>query len=350
MKKIYTFLTAFVLTAAPEAMAITVDDLVGEYSTATDGKTKLTASGIIGTALDFKEYVTTVKKVDETTVLICNFANCNVDITAKVNLEEKTLEITDRTFPLTGIGFSFRPYAENDGKLTQDVEGTITGSFNDDATEIKIGKFGMFYGSSETSSWYCYGSSTLTPKKADGTALKTFTASYTIDGWSDYASGTCSVEVFENHFLLKDFMKEGKSIKFTYDDGDKTISMKDPVFTFGSPSYVNSGNGAWYTSYIADKDALVFYPEYKKCSYSIDDKGGKMIIYCEYYKNENDLKPAILFSTSIVWGEAASGIADVKCESLDNSNAIYNLQGMRVNAKNLKKGIYIVNGKKVWFE
>lgn len=70
MKKFYTFLTAFVLAAAPEAMAITVDDLVGEYSTATDGKTKLTASGISSTVLDFKEYVTTVKKVDETTVLI----------------------------------------------------------------------------------------------------------------------------------------------------------------------------------------------------------------------------------------------------------------------------------------
>ena len=50
MKKLYLLITALLIAAAPKTMAITVDDLVGEYSTKTDGSTKLTAGGIQGVA------------------------------------------------------------------------------------------------------------------------------------------------------------------------------------------------------------------------------------------------------------------------------------------------------------
>ena len=53
MKKLYILITALLIAAAPKTMAITVDDLVGEYSTKTDGSTKLTAGGIQGTTQSF---------------------------------------------------------------------------------------------------------------------------------------------------------------------------------------------------------------------------------------------------------------------------------------------------------
>ena len=40
-------------------------------------------------------------------------------------------------------------------------------------------------------------------------------------------------------------------------------------------------------------------------------------------------------------------IEGITMEALTNADAIYTLSGIRVNANNLKKGIYIVNGKKV---
>ncbi len=349
MKKLYTLLTALVLAAAPKAMAVTVDDLVGEYTTATEGKTKLSAGGLGGTFVDFEKYTTTIEKVDDATILINNFANCNVKITAKVNLEAKTLEITDKTFPLSGIGFSFRPYAENDGKITQVVEGTITGSFNDDGTEIKIGKYGMFFGNAETSGCYCYGSSTLTPKQAEGAPLKTFSATYTNEGWEAYPSGTCNIAMYEDYFLLKDYPTEGKSVKFTYNAGTQKISMKDPVYTYGSPSYVNPGEGAWYVSMVINDDALAFSPNYKLCSYSIDENGGKMLIYADYYSHYKDLKPKAVFTATIEWGTVPSGIDDIDAGRNTDAAAqgIYSLQGIRMNAANLKKGIYVINGKKV---
>ena len=104
MKKLYILITALLIAAAPKTMAITVDDLVGEYSTKTDGSTKLTAGGIQGTAQSFDTYTMTIKKVDDKTVTFTNFANCNVDLTATVDLENKTFTFTSQTLRISGIG------------------------------------------------------------------------------------------------------------------------------------------------------------------------------------------------------------------------------------------------------
>ena len=53
MKKFYLFITALLVAAAPKAMAITVDDLVGEDRAGTEGKTKLTAGGPQGRSSPF---------------------------------------------------------------------------------------------------------------------------------------------------------------------------------------------------------------------------------------------------------------------------------------------------------
>ena len=42
----------------------------------------------------------------------------------------------------------------------------------------------------------------------------------------------------------------------------------------------------------------------------------------------------------------ALGISEI-LDSIDEDAVVYNLQGLRVNAKNLPAGIYVVNGKKV---
>ena len=132
MKKVYLFITALLFAAAPKTMAITVDDLVGEYSTATEGSTKLTAGGIQGTASSFDTYTMTIEKVDDNTITFTNFANCNVDMTATVDLAAKTFTFTSQTFPLSGIGFAFRPYTMDGTTVTCIEDQAVTGSFNDD--------------------------------------------------------------------------------------------------------------------------------------------------------------------------------------------------------------------------
>ena len=345
MKKFYLIITAMLLAAAPKAMAITVDDLVGEYSTKTEGSTKLTAGGIQGTAQSFDTYTMNIEKVDDNTIRFTNFANCNVDMTATVDINAKTFTFTSSTFPLSGLGFAFLPYTM-DGTTVKPVEGTqVTGSFNDDATEIIINEWAMFYGAQGSRTAYAYGKSVLTPPRADDAPLKTFEATYDNGTWTTAQSGTCHIDVYEDYYVLRDYVKEGSKIKFTYNAETMKISMKEPVYTWGSPSYVNPGTGAWYLSFLVDKDAIAFSPDYKLSAFDIDENGGTMVIYSDYYKNFNDLNPVAVFTATIKWGTGGTGIEAAAADASAEADApAYNLQGMKV--KPTRGMLYIRNGKK----
>lgn len=344
MKKVYLFITALLFAAAPKTMAITVDDLVGEYSTVTEGSTKLTAGGIQGTASSFDTYTMTIKKVDDNTITFTNFANCNVDMTATVDLDNKTFTFTSQTFPMSGIGFAFRPYTMDGTTVTCVEDQAVTGSFNDDASEIKINEWAVFYGGQGSRTAYANGTSVLKPKKADDAPLKTFTATYDNGTWTTAQSGSCYIDVYEDHFVLRDYVKEGSKIQFTYNADTKKISMKEPVYTWGSPSYVNPGIGAWYLSFVIDNDCIAFSPDYKKSTFDIDENGGTMVIYADYYKNYNDLNPEAVFTTTIKWGTGgpSTGILSIE-EAKESKTATFNLGGMKVKSVN---GLIIRNGKK----
>ena len=345
MKKFYLFITALLVAAAPKAMAITVDDLVGEYKTVTEGKTKLTAGGIQGTESSFDTYIMTVKKVDDATITLTNFANCNVDMTATVDLETMTFTITDKQFPHSGMGFAFRPYTMDGSKVTPVEDAQVTGSFNASATEIIINEWAAFYGAQGSRTAYAYGKSTLTPKTAGEAPLKTFTATYDNGTWTTAQSGSCFIDVFSDHYVLRDYVKEGKEISFTYNAETKKISMKEPVYTYGSPSYVSPGNGAWYLSFVVDNDVIAFSPDYKKSTFDIDEEGGTMVIYSDYYKNYNDLNPVAVFTATIKWGDGGPSTGVSSVEVADDDDApVYNLSGMRV--KPVRGSLYIRNGKK----
>ena len=345
MKKFYLFITALLVAAAPKAMAITVDDLVGEYKTVTEGKTKLTAGGIQGTESSFDTYIMTVKKVDDKTITLTNFANCNVDMTATVDLETMTFTITDNQFPINGVGFAFRPYTMDGIKVTPVEYAPVTGSLNASSTEIKINEWAAFYGAQGSRTAYAYGKSTLTPKTAGEAPLKTFTATYDNGTWTTAQSGSCFIDVFSDHYVLRDYVKEGKEISFTYNDEPKKISMKEPVYTYGSPSYVSPGNGAWYLSFVVENDAIAFSPDYKESSFDIGEEGGTMVICSDYYKNYNDLNPAADYTATIKWGDGGPSTGITSVESTDNADApVYNLSGMRV--KPVRGSLYIRNGKK----
>lgn len=345
MKKFYLFITALLVAAAPKAMAITVDDLVGEYKTVTEGTTKLTAGGIQGTESSFDTYIMTVKKVDDATITLTNFANCNVDMTATVDLETMTFTITDKQFPINGVGFALRPYTMDGIKVTPVEDAQVTGSFNASATEIKINEWAAFYGQEGSRTAYAHGKSTLTPKTADEAPLKTFTATYDNGTWTTAQSGSCFIDVFSDHYVLRDYVKEGKEISFTYNDETKKISMKESMYSYWSPIYVSSGDGAWYLSYFVDNDAIVFYPYYKLSTFDIDEEGGTMVIYSEYYKYYNDKDPVDVYTATIKWGDGGPSTGVSSVEVADDDDApVYNLSGMRV--KPVRGSLYIRNGKK----
>ena len=344
MKKLYLLITALLIAAAPKTMAITVDDLVGEYSTKTDGSTKLTAGGIQGVAQSFDTYTMTIKKVDDNTVTFTNFANCNVDLTATVDLENKTFTFTSQTFPISGIGFAFRPYTMNGTKVECVEDAPVTGSFNDDASEIKINEWAVFWSAQGSRTAYANGTSVLTPQKAADAPLKSFEASYDNGTWETAKSGTCAIDVYEDYFVLRDYVKAGSKIKFTYNAETKKISMKEPVYTYGSPSFVNPGNGAWYLSFIVENDAIAFSPDYKLSTFDIDENGGTMVIYADYYKNYNDLNPVAVYTTTITWGTGgpSTGVDAVEMQN-DSNVATFNLAGMKTKSG---RGIVIRGGKK----
>ena len=345
MKKFYLFITALLVAAAPKAMAITVDDLVGEYKTVTEGKTKLTAGGIQGVESSFDTYTMTIKKVDDKTITFTNFANCNVDMTATVDLETMTFSITDKQFPIGGIGFAFRPYTMEGSTVTPVEDALVTGSFNASASEITINEWAVFYGAEGSRTAYAYGKSTLTPQTAGDAPLKTFTATYDNGTWTTAQSGSCYIDVFDDHYVLRDYVKEGKEIKFTYNAETKKISMKDAVYTWGSPSYVNPGTGAWYLSFVVENDAIAFSPDFKNSSFDIGEEGGTMVICSDYYQNSNDLKPVAVYTATIKWGDGGPSTGITSVESTDNADApVYNLSGMKV--KPVSGGLYIRNGKK----
>ena len=53
--------------------------------------------------------------------------------------------------------------------------------------------------------------------------------------------------------------------------------------------------------------------------------------------------PALLFDDNEITG--IENLTPAQGEA--NNGAVYNLQGVRMNGKNLQKGLYIINGKKV---
>lgn len=65
------------------------------------------------------------------------------------------------------------------------------------------------------------------------------------------------------------------------------------------------------------------------------------------FEGNNYFKPATASYKLIVINEPVDAINSISADCLNDSDKVFNLQGQRVNAKQLKKGIYVVNGKKV---
>ena len=59
--------------------------------------------------------------------------------------------------------------------------------------------------------------------------------------------------------------------------------------------------------------------------------------------HKEDLLPQL---TVVYKKSSATGISEVITEMVNASDAVYNLQGVRMNSKNLPAGIYVKNGKK----
>lgn len=73
---------------------------------------------------------------------------------------------------------------------------------------------------------------------------------------------------------------------------------------------------------------------------------GETIITATFAGN-NYFKPASASYKLTVVNNPVDAIGRITADSLSDNDHVYNLQGQRVGAKQLKKGVYVVNGKKV---
>lgn len=66
------------------------------------------------------------------------------------------------------------------------------------------------------------------------------------------------------------------------------------------------------------------------------------------HDNSNDFNGAVTFTFTIAGGQTPTAIAEVKSEELKvKSSGYYNLNGQRISPAALRKGVVIINGKKV---
>ena len=50
----------------------------------------------------------------------------------------------------------------------------------------------------------------------------------------------------------------------------------------------------------------------------------------------------------LVIGDGETSIEEIDMEMFSDASAVYDLSGYRMNEKNMKRGIFIVNGKKIF--
>lgn len=158
--------------------------------------------------------------------------------------------------------------------------------------------------------------------------------------FSTWNTGSATLTAYESVYILSDFVT-AKDIRFTVDGTTKEIVPANADYAH-SEEYP----GYWYYGLTSDYDCIGLYTLEGMSSFSGDSNGGTFTLAYEYYASYEDENPAYSGTLTVTWN--ASGVTAVTFGDEKADQAIYSLGGRRVPAADvLKKGIYIINKKKV---
>lgn len=124
--------------------------------------------------------------------------------------------------------------------------------------------------------------------------------------------------------------RDGVTVTFTITNASEEVEFEKTIEIANNKSWGNSKGAAW-DDYSFETDALSKGLKYLTITFN-----------CSTNKNTANIAN-LKFSP-----KGATGIQEIQAEAQQNAKMeIYTLDGRKVNAANLQKGIYIVNGKKV---
>ena len=115
---------------------------------------------------------------------------------------------------------------------------------------------------------------------------------------------------------------------------DPEILADNMLYGYDKETMIDGPENCKYYKLAVGEDGVGFYPANQECGPFLS-KGGKA------YLAVPEALAASFFNF-----DGATGIKGMTATDAANE-AVYNLQGVRMDAKNLQKGIYIVNGKKI---
>ncbi len=158
-------------------------------------------------------------------------------------------------------------------------------------------------------------------------------------GENNEYGATIAVASDLSYVIIKDWTGES--------DANNVVNAKLMLDADGNVQSINGyGDSGWgiETGTVEDDGyyCVYVYPSYSYVEFTAED-GSEGAGYFYIY---TFAEPAGYKSINFYWpGEAPTGISTVKTSV--NDNAVYNLNGVRMNSDNLPKGVYIINGKKV---
>lgn len=139
--------------------------------------------------------------------------------------------------------------------------------------------------------------------------------------------------------LLTSFDAQGKSNADLTSDalGEYTTAEKWTSYVDVTEAVKGLADGAFVILLAKDKDEANSTQIFAKEATDVTNKKDASVTFAAA-----DLVPQL---TIVYENKAATGISEVKAEAVA-SDAVFNLQGVRMNGKNLPAGIYVKNGKK----
>lgn len=306
--------------------APSIDEVTGVYAESTTFSSDLDYDGVFVDA-SANDTLQIVKK-DDVTLTISGLLGYDNEVDGVYDAAAGTITIQ----PQTISWFQFATSAAAADPVVMKV--------HEDGT-LQIDDWGFWYGK------VCYaknGKTTLT--KIGELSVK---ALYTVEGTvlavdndgNVLYTGKSSMTKYEGGdatYVVSNYDGQGKSLKM-YLDEDEQIQT-----TNGYEYY-----GAWcfYYQYWTDNSVSGDWLEFEPSNSEIIDEGetsGSITYGMWYWPEYDDYDTYVGGYWYFKWG-TADGIENVTSETADN-NVAYNLNGVKMNSKNLAKGIYIKNGKK----
>lgn len=163
--------------------------------------------------------------------------------------------------------------------------------------------------------------------------------------------------IYNNALIVKEFTvvagsAENVTAEYSIKDNATVSKMESIKVTFKGATTVEAGNGmAWWKgpkNYLTNSEVsgttVTLYPTEDMWDNSVIEKNGTYTLTLPegYFVVNGNNWPAITITFTV---DAAAGISNVEMTDANGQKVAYTLDGKRVNAA--KKGVFIVNGKKV---